>query len=262
MKDGSNKEESWRKKLQKIVPATGIKVNHIRTGEPVVVPRRVVAVFLLITIADFADQYYGYQDMLHGNTDGRLEFTGNGSFDTLWPGNGKPGLWMNMISRMAAVYTLVVREEAIFKAENEKGEVAGDEEDIELIIPPIFENCSKILDPNEQVEARDLYWEAVNDDGSKKEKGEGMLVKCMEKNPYVGEPHVLLSQFYMSRGRFEEGQREAEEGLRVLLEWGCPWDKRVSWEGWVAWGRVLVSKAKERSWPHTSWGIINLGLIK
>lgn len=259
VKEGLNKEEIWRKKLQKIVPATGIKVAHIRTGEPVVVPRRVVAVFLLMTIADFADQYYGYQDMLYDNTDGRLEFTGNSNFDTLWPGNGKPGLWMNLISKMAGVYTLLAREEAIFMAEN--GEVAGDE-DIELIIPPVFERCTKILDPNEQIMARDLYWEAVNDDGSKKEKGEEMLLKCIEKNPFVGEPHVLLSQFYMSRGRFEEGEREAEEGLRVLLEWGCPWDKRVSWEGWVAWCRVLLSKAKERSWPHTSWGVISLGLIK
>ncbi|KVH97420.1 uncharacterized protein LOC112523365 [Cynara cardunculus var. scolymus] len=266
VKEGLNKEECWRKKLQEIVPATGIKVPHIRTGEPVVVPRRVVAVFLLMTIADFADQYYGYQDMLYDNTDGRLEFTGNTNFDTLWPGNGKPGLWMNLMSRMAGVYTLLVREEAICMAErisdrHENGEVAGGE-DIELIIPPVFESCTKILDPNEQIMARDIYWEAVNDDGWKKEKGEEMLVKCIEKNPFVGEPHVLLSQFYLSRGRFEEGEREAEKGLRVLLEWGCPWDKRVSWEGWVAWGRVLLNKAKERCWPHTSWGVISLGLIK
>ncbi|KAI3744100.1 hypothetical protein L1987_57175 [Smallanthus sonchifolius] len=87
-------------------------------------------------------------------------------------------------------------------------------------------------------------------------------VKCIEMNPFVGEPHVLLSQFYVSRERFEEGEREGEVGLGLLLEWGCPWDKRVSWEGWVAWCRVVLSKAKERSWPHTSWGIISLGLVK
>ncbi|KAI3719731.1 hypothetical protein L6452_20635 [Arctium lappa] len=259
-------EERWRKKVEEIVPAAGMTVAHIRTGEPVVVPRRVVAVFLLMTIADFADQYYGYQDMLYDNSDGRLEFTGDSNFDVLWPGNGKPGLWMNLMSRMAGVYTLLAREEAIFMVErgghrHENGELAGDE-DIELVIPPIFERCTKILDANEQMMARDLYWEVVNDDGSKKEKGEEMLLKCIEKNPFVGEPHVLLSQFYMSRGRFEEGEREADKGLRVLLEWGCPWDKRVSWEGWVAWARVLLIKAKERSWPNTSWGVISLGLIR
>ena len=116
-----NSEENWRKKLQTIVPATGIKVPHIRTGEPVVLPRRVLAVFLLMTIADFGDQYYGYQDALYDNIDGRLEFTGNTNFDVLWPGNGKPGLWMNLISKMGAIYTLLVREEEIFKEERKRG---------------------------------------------------------------------------------------------------------------------------------------------
>ena len=115
-----NLEENWRKKLQTIVPATGIKVPHIRTGEPVVLPRRVLAVFLLMTIADFGDQYYGYQDALYDNTDGRLEFTGNTNFDVLWPGNGKPGLWMNLISKMGAIYTLLVREEEIFMEERKR----------------------------------------------------------------------------------------------------------------------------------------------
>lgn len=135
-------------------------------------------------------------------------------------------------------------------------------EDIELVTPPVFNRCTMILDPRDQIEARNSYWEAVYDDGSKKEKGEELLLKCIEKNPFVGEPHVLLSQFYLSRGRFEEAEREAEKGLSLLLEWGCPWDKRVPWEGWVSWCRVMLSKAKERSWPSTSWGIISLGLVK
>ncbi|KAI3498059.1 hypothetical protein L1887_33779 [Cichorium endivia] len=267
-KGGRSSEERWRKKLQTIVPSTGVKVKHIRTGEPVVIPRRAVAVFLLMTIADFGDQYYGYQDALYDNTDGRLEFIGNSNFDILWPGNGKPGLWMNLISKMAAIYTLLVREEVMYMEERKRdghgnGIVADDrEEDIELVIPPVFDRCTKILDPSEQIVARDLYWEAVYDEGSKKEKAEELLLKCIEKNPFIGEPHVLLSQFYLSRGRFEEGEKEAKKGLRLLLEWGCPWDKRISWEGWVSWGRVMLIKAKERSWPHTSWGMIGLGLVK
>ncbi|KAL9992646.1 hypothetical protein Hdeb2414_s0008g00269531 [Helianthus debilis subsp. tardiflorus] len=261
-KSSVRNEENWRKKIQDIVPATGIIVKHIRTGEPVVLPRRVLAVFLLMTIADFGDQYYGYQDELYDNTDGRLEFTGNTNFDVLWPGNGKPGLWMNLISKMAAIYTLLVREEEIFKQQQQPERHENGFEDLELVIPPVFDRCTKILDPSEQIVARDLYWEAVYEHGLNKEKGEELLIKCIEKNPFVGEPHVLLSQFYVSRGRFEEGERECEKGLRLLLEWGCPWDKRVSWEGWVAWSRVLLSKAKERSWPNTSWGIISLGLVK
>lgn len=117
-----------------------------------------------------------------------------------------------------------------------------------------------VLDAAEQIIARDMYWEAVNcTDGS--ERAEELLVGCIEKNPFVGEPHVVLAQVYLSSGRFEEGEREAVKGLTLLLEWGSPWDKRTSWEGWIAWARVLLMKAKERSWPQTSWGILNLGLL-
>ena len=113
----------------------------------------------------------------------------------------------------------------------------------------------------DQIVARDLYWDALNcEEGL--EKIEELLVKSIEKNPFVGEPYVVLSQVYLTKGRFEEGEKEAERGLTLLLEWGCHWDKRVSWEGWIEWTRVLLMKAKEKSWPNTSWGILNLGLVK
>ncbi|KAL8156099.1 hypothetical protein AgCh_001258 [Apium graveolens] len=49
------------------------------------------------------------------------------------------------------------------------------------------------------------------------------------------------------RCRYEEAEKEAERGLTLLLEWGSPWDKRISWEGWIAWARVLLMKAKKKS---------------
>nr|DAD35923.1 TPA_asm: hypothetical protein HUJ06_006563 [Nelumbo nucifera] len=241
-----NRDECWRKKLQSLVPAEGIVVKHIKTGEDVLVSRRVVATFLLMTIADFSDQLFGFQDTLFDNSDGRLEFSGNNYALGLWPGDGKPGLWMNSLSRMGALYSLIVREE-----------------EIELVIPPVFENCTKVLDAEEQIVARDLYWEAVCE-GSKVglERVEELLLRCVEKNPFIGEPHLVLGQVYLAKGRFHEAETEAEKGLRLMLEWGSPWDKRMSWEGWIAWARVLLMKAKESSWPQTSWGILNLGLVR
>ncbi|XP_077247172.1 E3 ubiquitin-protein ligase isoform X2 [Tasmannia lanceolata] len=269
-------EEGWRKKLQSILPAQGITVKHIKTGEDISVSRRVMAVFLLMTMADFSDQLFGFQDQLFDNADGRLEFSGDESATTLWPGEGKPGLWMNSISRMGALYNLIVREEEIFIEERKRGcgsfsngslkhdtDKDDRDEEIELVIPPVFENCSKVLDAGEQRVARDLYWEAVCG-GTKRglEVVEELLLKCVEKNPFVGEPHVVLGQAYLARGRFEEAEREAEKGVRLMLEWGSPWDKRMSWEGWIAWGRVLLMKAREKSWPKTAWGILNLGLVR
>ncbi|CAK7339814.1 unnamed protein product [Dovyalis caffra] len=217
-------------------------------------------------MADFSDQLFGFQDLLFENFDGRLEFSGN-NFGALWPGDGKPGLWINSISRMGAIYSLIVREEEIFIEERKRAggvevEKARDE-DIDLVLAPVFENCTRVLDAREQIVARDLYWEAVYDTSKRGlDRAEELLLSSIEKNPFVGEPHVVLGQFYLTKGRFEEAEREAEKGVTLLLEWGSPWDKRMSWEGWIAWARVLLMKAKEKSWPETSWGILNLGLVK
>ncbi|PON68148.1 Tetratricopeptide-like helical domain containing protein [Parasponia andersonii] len=262
-----DEEEAWRKKVRSLVPANGIVVKHIKTGEDVVVSRRLLAVFLLMTMADFSDQLFSFQDCLFENFDGKLEFKGNDVVAGLWPGDGKPGLWMSSISRMGALYSLLVREEEIFGEERKRvgGEKVDEDrdEDLELVIPPVFENCTRVLDAGEQIKARDLYWEAVCDMSKRGLEGaEELLLSSIEKNPFVGEPHVVLGQLYLSKGRFEEGEREAEKGLTLILQWGSPWDKRMSWEGWIAWARVLLMKATERSWPQTAWGILNLGLVR
>ncbi|GKB85696.1 tetratricopeptide-like helical domain containing protein [Tanacetum coccineum] len=104
-------DEEWRKKLQLVLSADGIVLKHIQTGENVHLSRKIVATFLLITNTDFSDQFFGFQDVLLDNSDGTMQFSGNNYATGLWPGDGKPGLWMNSISRMGAIYTLIMREE-------------------------------------------------------------------------------------------------------------------------------------------------------
>ncbi|GLT63102.1 hypothetical protein SLA2020_356870 [Shorea laevis] len=260
-----NREEIWRKKLNTLIPANGITMKHIKTGEDVVVSRRILATFLMMTIADFSDQLFGFQDQLFDNYDGRLDFSEN-SYTALWPGDGKRGLWLNSASRMGAIYTLLVREEEIYVEERKRTGVIevdkGKDEDIDLVVPPVFDGCTKVVDAKGQVEARDLYWEAVclkdNPKGGQG-KTEELLLGSIEKNPFVGEPYLVLSKLYLSQERFEEAEKLAEKGLTLLLGWGSPWDKRMPWGGWVAWARVL---AKEKAWPNTSWGILKLGLVR
>ncbi|KAJ3672267.1 hypothetical protein LUZ60_006988 [Juncus effusus] len=256
--------EVWREKLCGLLPHEGIKVKHIKTGEEVHVSRRMVAIFILMTMADFSDQLFQWQDKMFENEDGKLEFKGSIS-TALWPGEGKPGLWMSSISRMGALYTLIVREEELYIQERKQNdnEIEKDrDEEIELVIPPVFDYCTKFLTPKEQIKARDLYWEAVCEPGEDWEKVERVLIESSKSNPFVGEPHLVLAQVYLNVERYEEAEREAEEGVRLILEWGSGWDKRMSWEGWVSWGRVMLGKSKERDWPKNAWGIINLGLVK
>ncbi|XP_062220829.1 uncharacterized protein LOC133920159 [Phragmites australis] len=259
--------EPWRRKLRSLVPPEGVVVKHIRTGEPVALSRRVVAVFILMTVADFSDQYTDYQDKLFENEDGRLEFRGD-NWGALWPGTGKPGLWVSAMSRLAALYNLIARDEQLDKlllesaGSNKEGEGEGDDMVVgELVIPPVFEGCTQVLDPEEQKAARDLYWEAICS-GSTQGGVEALLRESIGKNPFVGEPQLVLAQVLLNTGRYEEAAAAAERGVRLLLEWGSSWDKRMSWEGWVSWGRVMRDKAKQRQWPRTAWGVINLGLVQ
>ncbi|CAN1126084.1 hypothetical protein LINPERHAP2_LOCUS3225 [Linum perenne] len=98
-------------------------------------------------------------------------------------------------------------------------------------MPPILEKCTRVVDSEEQIEARELYWEAISKKGIELEEAEELLVKSIERNRFVGEPHVVVAQLYLSEGRFEEAEREVGTGMRMILEWGSPWDKRTSWEG-------------------------------
>jgi hypothetical protein len=92
---------------------------------------------------------------------------------------------------------------------------------------------------------------------------DSLLRESIAKNPFVGEPHLVLAQVLhdIAAGRYEEVAAEAERRLRLLLDWGSSWDKHMSWEGWVSWARVMRDKASNKNWPRSKWGIINLGLV-
>ncbi|KAK1408595.1 hypothetical protein QVD17_40515 [Tagetes erecta] len=144
------------------------------------------------------------------------------------------------MARKWQLFTLLVREEQILM-QPERVEQPGRVKqidplerpspfkngwfEVELVIPPVFEGCTEVLHPSEQIKARICIGRLFI--MMKSLKSFITLVKCIEMNPFVGEPHVLLSQFYMSTGRFEESEREGELDLGLLLEWGCCWDKRV-----------------------------------
>eukprot|EP00249_Psilotum_nudum_P021911 c28296_g1_i2 orf=227-1543(-) len=256
-----------KRKVAKIIPPEGLVVKHIRTGEDVRVPRRVLAIFLLVNIADVIEQRYSYQDALYEDENGILTWAGN-NWATIWPGESKPGLWMNAISSLGLLYNLIAREE---KEMEVKGDRDADKSfsQIELVIPPIFNNCTEIISPADQLLARDLYWEVICKNvkpsdlqSSEPVVAESQLKKACKLNPWVAEPHVILAQIYLGLEKFELAEREAQEGLRLLIEWGTPWHKSTSWEGWISWCRVLLQKAQERSWKKDKWAIINLGLVK
>lgn len=37
--------------------------------------------------------------------------------------------------------------------------------------------------------------------------------------------------------------------LRLLLDWGTAWDKRLSWDAWVSFCRMLIEQSTRKQWP-------------
>lgn len=72
---------------------------------------------------------------------------------------------MNSISRIGVIYSLIVIENEIFMEEMKRGgnleALKGRDEEIELVIPLIFENYTKILDAVDHIFTMELYWECV-----------------------------------------------------------------------------------------------------
>eukprot|EP00249_Psilotum_nudum_P009786 c22152_g2_i1 orf=53-769(+) len=75
--DSSSYATQCKSKLAAVIPPEGFIVKHIRTGEDVQVPRRVLAIFLLLTMADLIEQLYSYQDALFEHENGNLTWAGN-----------------------------------------------------------------------------------------------------------------------------------------------------------------------------------------
>lgn len=71
-----SEEKGWKKKIRSLVPPDGLVVKRIKTGEDVRIPRRVATMILVMIMADYSDQLYGFQDDLFGNFNGKLQFEG------------------------------------------------------------------------------------------------------------------------------------------------------------------------------------------
>ena len=69
-------------------------------------------------------------------------------------------------------------------------------------------------------------------------------------------------QLYLMDGSYQRAGDQAKRGLDLLCQWGTPWDKRIPWAGWIAWARVLMLNARDRTWPETIRQHNNLGMVE
>ena len=78
-------------------------MKHIKTGEPLLVPRKTIAQFLAMTIADFAEQLFSWQVWVRG--------AGGGGPAGGWAGGGGggaagSGTWRFLFTRLPGALLL------------------------------------------------------------------------------------------------------------------------------------------------------------
>jgi len=187
-----------------------------RLGPDVVVDAATVAELVIVTIADYLDQTLevnGWRD--HHMVD---------PLDTpLFPGDMRPEVclfWMAAACKAVKDYLEVV--------------------------PPIFESCTAILTSEDEERARDLYWGVVQNRTSLLSDADALrrLDEAALLNPFIGEVDALAAQLHFRNHRFRRAKRLAASALRKLYAMGATWDKRLSYEAWVGFCRLLVVRSE------------------
>jgi len=200
-----------------LVPGSVLKVPH-RLHGTVSVTAETAGKILTVTLADYLDQMVAVNGWRDHH---QVEHT-----EELFPGIlARPEIAFYWISKMCAAIRDVVE-----------------------VIPPAFDNCTRTISRSDEESARDMYWGAVlsqSDVMSDDEKIE-MFQIVHHLNPFVGEPHFMLSQFAYRRNNYEIARSEAKKALEKFYALGAAWDKRMTFQAWVAHARMMLVRANRR----------------
>ena len=71
---------------------------------------------------------------------------------------------------------------------------------------------------------------------------------------------MVLAQLYLITGRHAEAKAAAESALQCFSSWCNAWDKRVQWDAWMAWARILRQGADTGEWPERLDKLNNVAL--
>lgn len=206
---------------------------------------RDVATYIVVTMADICEQWYSFQDDIYSGYPDYEFLSGKVHWAAgLWPGPMRPTTFR--VSQMSRLGSLL-QHPAL--------------RDI-LPHPPVFDDCKHTLSRDDESAASALYWSVAqqNQPLVSPEATRGTLHHTIQLNPWVGEPHLLLAQVYLTIGNFEQAEMLASRGLYLLAIWGNTWDKRIRWDAWIAWGRILQQSAQQKTWPEHLNKLNNLAL--
>ena len=185
-----------------------------RHGPLIITPEQQASI-MIITVADYLDQMV--------SINGWRDIHQQESIPNLYPGSGKPEIalyWISRVCRGIAPYLTHV--------------------------PPIFNNCTQEIDINDEIKARDIYWKVVTHEYLDYSQKYQLLTDCVQLNPWIAEPHVLLAQLHYQQLKFKESRQESTIALEIFFCFATCWDKRIPFRQWVGFTRVLNLRAKRK----------------
>lgn len=204
-----------------------------------------VAAFVIVSMADTIEQWFSWQDDIYSrfpHVKHRPQAVHWAA--SLWPGPMRPtGRMLHQIAGLGQA----------LQHPGLKGL---------LPVPPVFADCTKHLSVAAEAAATSLYWSVIQQDQPlvDLDVATAVLEQAVRHNPWVGEPQMVLAQLYLSAGRQAEAQVAAESALQCFSAWGNSWDKRVAWDAWVAWTRILLQSTQTDRWPERLDKLNNLAL--
>ena len=218
-----------------------------KDGQQQVLTPYEVAAFVVVSMADTIEQWFSWQDDIYSRfpqvQSQRAQAVHWAA--SLWPGPMRPS--GRMLHQIAALGHALQQHPVLVQ---------------QLPLPPVFTGCTQALPAADDAAAAALYWSVIGQQHPlvDVDVATQLLEQAVRHNPWVGEPQMVLAQLYLSAGRAPEAQQAAESALQLLSSWGNAWDKRVQWDAWVAWTRILAQSAEGGTWPERLDKLNNLAL--
>ena len=216
-----------------------------KNGERQVLAPAEVAAFLVVSMADAMEQWFSWQEDVYSQFPNVTQRPQAAHWmASLWPGPMRPS--GRMLSQIAG----------LAQALQHPG-LRG-----LLPAPPVFAFGTQGLKPADEAAAVSLYWSVIQQDQPlvDLDVATAVMEQAVRLNPWVGEPQMVLAQLYLSAGRRDEAAQAAESALQAFSTWGNAWDKRVAWDAWIAWARILRQSALDGDWPERLDKLNNLAL--
>lgn len=226
------------------IPDEGLSLTK-SNGEMLILTKEQVGTFLVVTIADLAEQWFSWQDEVMSGYPFNMQKI---EINTHW----SAGLWPGPVRPSESTPSLL-------------SQLALKLPQFDLQLPPIFNRCTQLLSPEDNAASVALYWQVISQEmrlSATPNDAIQLLRASLGHNPSFAEVHLMLAQLHLVKQEFTIAEYHANQGLQLLCDWGTSFDKRVAWTGWVAWARILVQRAHQQEWPTHLQKLNNLGLVE